>query len=54
MRTIYRSAPAKITECYECGETRLCEVLVADSAEAETGYRDEYAICESCKNEGVA
>jgi len=46
----YISAAAKVTECYECGEIVLCEVLIADSPEAETGYRDEYALCEGCKN----
>ncbi len=46
----YVNAPAKVAECYECGETRVCEVLIAASPEAETGYVDEYAICEACKN----
>jgi hypothetical protein len=46
----YISAPAKVTECYECGNVELCEVLIADSPEAETGYVDEYALCEACKN----
>ena len=46
----YISAPAKVTECYECGNVELCEVLIADSPEVETGYVDEYAVCEACKS----
>jgi hypothetical protein len=48
--THYIPAPAKVTECHNCGETVMCEVIVADSIEQETGYRDEYALCEVCKN----
>lgn len=50
MTITYSLMPAKVAECYECGETLLCEVYVADSPESETGYVDEFAICESCKN----
>ncbi len=48
--TNYISAPARVTECYQCGNVELCEVLITDSPERETGYVDEYAICEACKN----
>ncbi len=46
----YYIAPSKVTECYMCGETRECEIHIADHPEVETGYVDEYAICEECKN----
>jgi hypothetical protein len=46
----YINMPAKVTECYECGEKRLCEIVRADHPDAETGYIDEYALCEECKN----
>lgn len=46
----YIAMPAKVTECHDCGETRMCEVVMADSPEPETGYRDEYVICEACRN----
>ena len=49
--THYINAPSRVTECYECGDVTLCEVVVADSAEQETGYVDEYALCEGCRNE---
>lgn len=34
-------------ECYECGEPATL-LLVADSQEANTGYRDEVPLCELC------
>jgi hypothetical protein len=53
-----------IAKCVECDqistvsetgalsiiEVEMCEIWVADSPEAETGYVDERAICEHCKN----
>ena len=42
--------PARVTECYECGEITLCEVVImAETPEPETGYVDEYALCQGCK-----
>lgn len=49
MERFYHQAPAKVTKCYECGETTTCEVVISDP-EPETGYVDEYALCEGCKN----
>lgn len=49
VKRFYYSVPAKVTECHDCGETRMCEVVVSDP-EPETGYVDEYALCEACKN----
>lgn len=48
MTRFYHALPAKVTECYECGDTVLCEIVVSDP-EPETGYRDEYAVCRTCK-----
>lgn len=45
----YHSVPARITECHDCGAMTECEVVISDP-EPETGYRDEYALCEGCKN----
>ena len=46
---IYHMAAPKITDCYFCGEIKQCETRVADHPEEETGYIDEWAICEACK-----
>ena len=40
----------EIAECYECGEKCVCEVHIAEQPDPETGYIDEWAICEHCKN----
>ena len=37
-------------ECYGCGETTACTLLVADGPERETGYIDEVTICEKCED----
>jgi uncharacterized protein with PIN domain len=50
--TIYHKVESRVAECHECGESVLCEIVRADHPEAETGYVDEYAICEHCKNGG--
>jgi hypothetical protein len=48
--TAYSKAPAMVTECHRCGETVMCDVVIADSPDPETGYVDEYAECEECRN----
>ncbi len=54
MTRFYHNAAWEVTECHKCGEVRLCEILVADSPERETGYVDEYAFCEECGAKGSA
>ncbi len=46
---IYLTRAREKSECHECGETVMCEVAVSDP-EPETGYVDEYALREACKN----
>jgi hypothetical protein len=49
VKRFYYQAIPRVTECHDCGETQLCEVVISDP-EPETGYVDECAICEPCKN----
>ena len=49
----YHLVEAKDTECSVCGETAICAVMVADTPERETGYIDEYAICDECERKAA-
>lgn len=49
MTTYHKDTP-KITDCYFCGQVKLCSITVADYAEQETGYVDEWAICGDCED----
>ena len=48
IQRFYHQAEPRMTECHDCGETRLCAVVISDP-EPDTGYRDEYALCSDCK-----
>jgi hypothetical protein len=37
-----------LVECHDCGEKTSCIRLTAQSAEPETGYRDEMDLCAEC------
>jgi hypothetical protein len=46
---IYNRVEPEIAECYRCGRTEvLCSTYVAETREYETGYVDEYHLCEEC------
>ena len=50
----YTQEPAQPTDrCYVCGGPAHLEIL-ADSAEAETGYLDSRAYCDDCYAEALA
>jgi len=37
-----------VAECHDCGERKPCTRFTALWREAETGYLDEFDICEEC------
>jgi hypothetical protein len=47
---IYHDVPSRETECYFCGETKMCHIRLADVPDGETGYVDEWAICKECED----
>jgi hypothetical protein len=50
----YYQAEARETFCGVCGSLTLCDVLIADHREPETGYLDELALCSECRREREA
>jgi len=47
----YYQDEGRETYCEVCGYLTLCEVLIADYRESETGYLDELALCSECRRE---
>ena len=50
----YYQTEARETFCEVCGYLTLCEVLIAEWREPETGYLDELALCPECRREREA
>jgi hypothetical protein len=45
---IYYNLSASVAECHDCGRTKNCTRMTAESVEPETGYRDEIDLCDDC------